>query len=108
MKPATARVLMIVLVSAAGISGVLVANGAPFNGRFLPGLFIVVFPVLLLAFLLPKILPVRCEKCGGRMSMRWLGPQSPARREPDLYAYICSKCGDRHVWEGPSDHSIGG
>jgi hypothetical protein len=103
---------MIVVVLLTAMAGVFIANSSPFNGRFLPGLLIVVAPVLLLSFALPKLLPVRCEKCLGRMQFRWLGPKPQAsgenRSQPDLYAYICAHCGDRHVWEASdSGHGLG-
>jgi hypothetical protein len=104
----TAMILVVVAVA------VLVANSPPFNGRFLPGILIVVLPFLLLAFLLPKVIPVCCPNCNGRMRFRWLGTKrsdptskNQTERKPDLYAYVCDACGEQHAWEGSdSGHGL--
>ena len=105
---------MTAVIFAVVVVGVFVANSAPFDGRFLPGLLIVVAPFLLLAFLLPRVIPVRCPRCNGRMRFHWLGSeraahirQDQASQRRNLFAYTCDACGERHVWEGSdSGHGL--
>src|SRR4051812_26022534 len=100
MKPIVARVLMITIVSAVAISGIVLVNSR-FAGSFAVGLALVVAPVLALSFLLPRVLPVRCSACGGRVRFCY----GKGRHAQDVYAYVCEGCQHRHEWEGGSSPS---
>jgi hypothetical protein len=97
MKPRTARFVMALIVSLVAISGIVIVNSR-YHGSFLIGVLLIVIPVLALSLLLPRILPVRCDRCGGRMHFYYRkGPHLQ-----DLYSYQCEQCGARHEWEGSS------
>src|SRR4051812_25073011 len=100
MKPIVARVLMITIVSAVAISGIVLVNSR-FAGSFAVGLALIVAPVLALSFLLPRLLPVRCSACGGRMRFRY----GKRLQEQDVYAYVCEGCQQRHEWAAGSSPS---
>ena len=86
---------MTIAVSAVAITGIVWVNSR-FHGSFLVGLFLIVLPVLVLSYGLPRILPVRCRRCGGRMRLR----SSSINDRRQLFAYVCDRCQDRYQWEG--------
>jgi len=104
MKPTTARAVMIVITLGVVIVGVVVVNSR-FHGSFVVGLLAIVVPFLILGFSLPRLLPVRCPRCGGKMRFHFLRPASSRGSEPSRYAYVCERCLERHEWEGASSGS---
>lgn len=88
---------MTLLVAATAIAAICIVN-SQFHGEFFAGLMLIVAPVLLLSFLLPRILPVRCPNCGARMRFRI----APGGKQPDRYAFVCQRCAEQHEWEGAS------
>lgn len=87
---------MTIILSAVAIAGITLVNSR-FDGSFVVGLLLIVVPVLLLAFVLPHLLPVRCSQCGRGMRF-----SSRRVRDIDLYAYVCPGCSHRYEWEGSS------
>jgi|SRR5262249_39840473 len=105
MKPVTAHVAMILITLAVVGSGVVVVNSF-FGGSFVVGLLLIVLPFLLLAFLLPRVLPVKCPKCGARMRFRRVISPTGKPSEPrELYGYACESCPNDYFWEGASSGS---
>lgn len=101
MKPQVARWTMVAVVVFTAGYLCHVANSAPFNGEFLPGLMIVVLPVLALSFVLPKIIPVSCPKCNTRMPFRF----KRSTEAEWLFGYTCDRCGNDYTWSGASSGS---
>ena len=105
MKPATARVVMTSFTLVVLIAGVVVVNSF-YHGSFVVGLFLIVLPVLLLAYILPRLLPVRCPKCGNRMRFKRVVIPIAKRPEPrEFYGYECETCAQQYLWEGASSGS---
>ncbi len=105
MKPGTARGIMVVVLLFAAIAGVVTVN-LFFGGSFLYGLLIIILPLLLLAFLLPRWLPVKCPKCGAGMRFQHIRPPVSGADEPEeLYGYRCASCREKYLWEGASSGS---
>lgn len=90
---------MNLIIAAVAIAGIVYVN-ARLEGGFVAGVLIIVLPVLVLSFVLPRALPVRCPNCAGRMRFHF-------RRvgEKDLYSVVCERCADWHEWEGASSAS---
>lgn len=106
MNPRAARAVMTIAVLAVAAVGVWIVN-ARFEGAFLPGLLLIVVPVLALSHVLPKLLPVRCPGCGGRMRFHFLPAQATKPSQAsDLYGYRCERCTTEHLWEGTSSGSF--
>ena len=80
MKPMTARGVMIVITLSVVIVGVVVVNSR-FHGSFLSGVVIIVAPLLILSFLFPHLLPVRCSRCRGKMRFHFPRPASDRGNE---------------------------
>lgn len=76
MKPATAHVVMTVALLLFVIAGMFVVNSW-YGGSFVAGQMIIGIPFLLLAHLIPHLLPVSCPGCGARM--RFKRSQFPLR-----------------------------
>lgn len=96
---------MVVVVLFAAIAGVVTVNQF-FGGSFLYGLLIIVLPVLLLGLLLPRVLPVKCPKCGAGMRFQHVRPSPSGPDQPeDLYGYTCASCREKYLWEGASSGS---
>ena len=100
MRPAAARVVMILTVSAIALSAITLVN-TRYHGSFLVGLLAIVVPVLVLSFALPHVLPVRCALCHTRMRFRSTLVDEHRR----MFAYVCDHCQNRHEWEGASSGS---
>ena len=100
MKPATARVLMTVIILGYVIAASVFVNSR-FHGSFAVGLIVIIVPFLVLSFSLPYLLPVRCVRCGGKMHFHFKGAKRDKSGE-HLYAYVCECCDERHEWEGAS------
>jgi DNA-directed RNA polymerase subunit RPC12/RpoP len=98
MKPASARLLMILLISAVAIAGIAIVNSVH-HGSLVVGLLLIVLPVLVLSFSLPHLLPVRCPRCNGKMRFRFAYDSQQQRH---FYSYACVHCANRHEWEGSS------
>ena len=99
MTPIAARTVMILIVGLVTISAIVLVNSR-FHGSFLIGLLVIVLPLLILSYLLPRVLPVRCPNCGGKMQFRFRRLE-----EKDFYSYVCSNCANHHEWEGASSGS---
>src|SRR4029453_3649852 len=69
MSPTVARVVMTLAISAVVISAIILVN-TRYHGSFLVGLFVIVLPFLVLSYVLPRLLPVRCPRCHARMRFR--------------------------------------
>jgi hypothetical protein len=90
MKPTTARAVMIVITLSVVIVGVVVVNSR-FHGSFVVGLLAIVVPFLILGFSLPRLLPVRCPRCGGKMRFHSSGQRAVAavnRRDMPTYSNV--------------------
>ena len=98
MKPITARVLMTLIVLAFVIGATVVVNSR-FHGNFAVGIVLILGPFLALSFSLPYLLPVRCERCDGGMRFHFLKRRGDS---PQMFGYVCERCGGRHEWEGAS------
>jgi DNA-directed RNA polymerase subunit RPC12/RpoP len=98
MKPITARVLMTLIMFAFVIGATVLVNSR-FHGNFGVGIVLILMPFLVLSFSLPNLLPVRCEHCGGRMRFHFLKRPGDS---PQMFGYVCERCGRRHEWEGAS------
>ena len=107
MRPTTARIIITCTVLTAVALGVGIVNSS-FHGSFIAGLFIIVLPLLVLSYLLPLALPVKCRECGGRMRFRFT-PRRSARggeaRGREVYGYVCEGCGAAQPW---GDDASGG
>jgi DNA-directed RNA polymerase subunit RPC12/RpoP len=102
MKPITARVLITVIVLAFVIGATVLVNSR-YQGDFGVGIVLILVPFLALSYSLPYLLPVRCERCGGRMRFHFLKRLGDS---PQMFGYICERCGGRHEWEGASSGSL--
>jgi DNA-directed RNA polymerase subunit RPC12/RpoP len=98
MKPITARVLMTLIMFAFVIGPTVLVNSR-FHGNFGVGIVLILVPFLALSFSLPFLLPVRCQHCGGRMRFHFLKRPGDS---PQIFGYVCERCGRRHEWEGAS------
>src|SRR5919199_5272983 len=107
MRPTTARIIITFTVLAAVALGVGIVNST-FHGSFIAGLFIIVLPFLVLSYLLPLAIPVRCRRCGGRMRFRFaprrIALGGEARRD-EVYGYVCEGCAAAQLWEGDASGS---
>ena len=83
------------------IAGVFIVNSF-FSGSFLVGLLIIVLPLLLLAYLLPRLLPVKCSRCGARMRFKQVLVPTASDESREFYGYACPVCSSEHLWEGAS------
>jgi hypothetical protein len=101
MKPIAARVL-ITLIVLAFVIGASVFVNSRFHGSFAAGIIVLVLPFLALSFSLPYLLPVRCPKCSGKMRFHFLKQKTDS---PQMYAYVCDRCTQRHEWEAASSSS---
>ena len=106
MTPSAARVVITVVLLFLVIAGVSIVNSF-YGGSFALGMIIIVLPFLLLAHLLPRLLPVKCPKCRGRMRFRRIIlPVAGADRPGERYGFSCVSCPANHVWGGTSSGSI--
>jgi hypothetical protein len=101
MKPITARVFITPIVLAFVIGASVFVNSR-FHGSFAAGIFVLVLPFRALSFSLPYLLLVRCPKCSGKMRFHFLKQKTDS---PQMYAYVCERCTQRHEWEGASSGS---
>jgi len=86
-------------------TGVVVVNSF-FGGSFAVGLALIVLPLLLLAYLLPRLLPVKCPRCGARMRFkRVVLPISRSSQPRELYGYACVSCPHEDLREASSSGS---
>lgn len=99
MSPIAARVWMTLIVLVFVVAATVFVNSR-FHGGLAVGIVLIVLPLLLLSFALPRLLPVRCPKCSARMRFRYVN-----RENGSIYAYICERCAHRHEWEGASGGS---
>jgi hypothetical protein len=105
MKPGTARIVLTLILLAFVIAGVVVVNSY-FGGSFWVGLLLIVLPFLLLAYVLPHLLPVRCPKCGARMRFkRGRLPAGKPDQPGESFGYVCTACPQKNLWEGASSDS---
>ena len=91
---------MTLVISAVVISAIISVN-TRYHGSFLVGSLVIVLPFLVLSYVLPRLLPVRCPRCHARMRFRL--SQIDDRRQ--LFAYVCDRCKTGHEWEGASSGS---
>lgn len=76
------------------IVGVVIVNSM-YQGSFVVGLLVIALPVMFLAYLLPLIVPVKCQKCNGSMRFRFNPQRDRPVSEadnPNLYEYVCQEC----------------
>ena len=86
-------------------AGVVVVNSF-FGGSFAVGLALIVLPFLLLAYLLPRLLPVKCPRCGARMRFKRIVLPIARSSEPrELYGYTCVSCPHEDLREATSSGS---
>ncbi|MFL6530139.1 MAG: hypothetical protein ACJ8KX_06685, partial [Chthoniobacterales bacterium] len=62
---------MTLRVSAVAITGIVFVNSR-YHGGLGAGVLLIVVPVLALSFSLPYLIPVRCPRCGGKMSFHFV------------------------------------
>jgi hypothetical protein len=66
----------------------------------------IVVPLLALAYLLPRLLPVKCPKCGARMQFtRLVIPVAKSAEPREFFGYVCNNCSEKQLWEGASSGS---
>ena len=87
------------LIMLAFVIGATVLVNSRFHGNFGVGIVLILVPFLALSFSLPYLLPVRCERCGGRMRFHFLKRLGASSQ---MFGYVCEQCGRRHEWEGAS------